>query len=262
MSDFSLDQGVAKLLPAVKSIAREAGQVILRYYTDTVSAHVKSDGSPVTAADHAAEAVILPALHHLTPNIPVISEEEFAAGKSPAGDHDTFWLVDPLDGTRGFVEHTDEFTVNIGLVSKGVPVLGVMYVPVAGDLYAAAGPGTAVHCVQGRTDEHISARAMPADGLVVLSSRRHGDRDKLDSFLQGKLVREHRHSSSALKFCIIARGEADIYPRFGPTSEWDTAAGHAILLAAGGSIETPDGKPLGYGKPNFLNGEFVAYGRR
>ena len=262
MSDFSLDQGVAKLLPAVKSIAREAGQVILRYYTDTVSAHVKADGSPVTAADHAAEAVILPALHHLTPNIPVISEEEYSAGKSPAGDHDTFWLVDPLDGTRSFVEHTGEFTVNIGLVSNGVPVLGVMYLPVDGDLYAAAGPGTAVHCVQGRADVHISARTMPADGLVVLSSRSHGDRAKLDAFLQGKLVREHRHSSSALKFCVLARGEADIYPRFGPTCEWDTAAGHAILLAAGGSIETPDGKPLGYGKPDYLNGEFVAYGRR
>ena len=262
MADFSLDQGVAKLLPAVKSIAREAGQVILRYYTDTVSAHVKADGSPVTAADHAAEAVILPALHHLTPNIPVISEEQHSAGKSPVGDHDTFWLVDPLDGTRSFVEHTGEFTVNIGLVSNGVPILGVMYLPVDGDLYAAAGPGTAVHCVQGRADVHISARTMPADGLVVLSSRSHGDRAKLDAFLQGKLVREHRHSSSALKFCVLARGEADIYPRFGPTCEWDTAAGHAILLAAGGSIETPDGKPLGYGKPNFLNGEFVAYGRR
>jgi 3'(2'), 5'-bisphosphate nucleotidase len=262
MSDFSLDQGVAKLLPAVKSIAREAGQVILRYYTDTVSAHVKADGSPVTAADHAAEAVILPALHHLTPNIPVISEEQYSAGKSPVGEHDTFWLVDPLDGTRSFVEHTGEFTVNIGLVSNGVPILGVMYLPVDGDLYAAAGPGTAVHCVQGRADVHISARTMPADGLTVLSSRSHGDRAKLDAFLQGKLVREHRHSSSALKFCVLARGEADIYPRFGPTGEWDTAAGHAILLAAGGSIETPDGKPLGYGKPNFLNGEFVAYGRR
>ena len=262
MSDFSLDQGVAKLLPAVKSIAREAGQVILRYYTDTVSAHVKADGSPVTAADHAAEAVILPALHHLTPNIPVISEEQHSAGKSPVGDHDTFWLVDPLDGTRSFVEHTDEFTVNIGLVSNGVPILGVMYLPVDGDLYAAAGPGTAVHCVQGRADVHISARTMPADGLTVLSSRSHGDRAKLDAFLQGKLVREHRHSSSALKFCVLARGEADIYPRFGPTCEWDTAAGHAILLAAGGSIETPDGKPLAYGKPKYLNGEFVAYGRR
>jgi 3'(2'), 5'-bisphosphate nucleotidase len=262
MSDFSLDQGVAKLLPAVKSIAREAGQVILRYYTDTVSAHVKADGSPVTAADHAAEAVILPALHHLTPNIPVISEEEHSSGKSPAGAHDIFWLVDPLDGTRSFVEHTDEFTVNIGLVSNGVPILGVMYLPVDGDLYAAAGPGTAVHCVQGRADVHISARIMPADGLTVLSSRSHGDRAKLDAFLQGKLVREHRHSSSALKFCVLARGEADIYPRFGPTGEWDTAAGHAILLAAGGSNHTPDGKPLSYGKPDFLNGEFVAYGRR
>jgi len=262
MADFSLDQGVAKLLPAVKSIAREAGQVILRYYTDTVSAHVKADGSPVTAADHAAEAVILPALHHLTPNIPVISEEQHAAGNSPAGDHRTFWLVDPLDGTRSFVDHTGEFTVNIGLVSDGVPVLGVMYLPVDGDLYAAAGPGTAVHCAQGRGDVHISARTMPADGLGVLSSRSHGDRAKLENFLQGKLVREHRHSSSARKFCLLACGEADIYPRFGPTGEWDTAAGHAILLAAGGSIETPDGKPLEYGKPNYLNGEFVAYGRR
>jgi 3'(2'), 5'-bisphosphate nucleotidase len=262
MANYSLDQGVARLLPAVRSIAREAGQVILRYYTDTVSAHVKADGSPVTAADHAAEAVILPALHHLTPDIPVISEEQHAAGDSPVGDHSTFWLVDPLDGTRGFIEHSGEFTVNIGLVSNGVPVLGVMYLPVDGDLYAAAGPGTAVHCVQGRGDTHISARTIPADGLVVLSSRSHGDRAKIDKFLEGKLVREHRHSSSALKFCLIARGEADVYPRFGPTCEWDTAAGHAILLAAGGSIETPDGKPLGYSKPNFLNGDFIAYGRR
>ena len=261
-ADQSLDHGFAKLLPAVRTIAREAGQVILRYYTDTVTAHVKSDGSPVTAADHAAEAVILPALHHLTPDIPVISEEQHAAGKSPPGDHGTYWLVDPLDGTRSFVEHTGEFTVNIGLVKDGVPVLGVMYLPVDGDLYAAAGPGTAVHCVQGRGDVPISARMVPPDGLVVLSSRRHGDRERLDRFLEGKLVKEHRHSSSALKFCLIARGEVDIYPRFGPTCEWDTAAGHAILLAAGGSIETPDGKPLGYGKPDFLNGEFIAYGRR
>src|SRR3954453_7474587 len=116
MAGHSLGEGVARLLPAVRSIAREAGQVILRYYTDTVSAHVKADGSPVTAADHAAEAVILPALHHLTPDIPVISEEQQAAGASPTGEHATFWLVDPLDGTRSFVEHTGEFTVNIGLV--------------------------------------------------------------------------------------------------------------------------------------------------
>jgi len=263
MADQSPDQDFARLLPAVRSIAREAGQVILRYYTDTVTAHVKADGSPVTAADHAAEAVILPALHHLTPDIPVISEEQHAAGASPTGEHATFWLVDPLDGTRSFVEHTGEFTVNIGLVRDGVPVLGVMYVPVEGDLYAAAGPGTAVHCIDGRGgDRHISARAVPADGLVVVSSRSHGDRERLDRFLEGRLVREHVHSSSAQKFCVIARGEADIYPRFGPTGEWDTAAGHAILLAAGGSIETPDGQPLRYGKPGFMNGEFIAYGKR
>ena len=262
MSDFSLDQGVAKLLPAVKSIAREAGQVILRYYTDTVSAHVKPDGSPVTAADHAAEAVILPALHHLTPNIPVISEEQYSAGKSPAGDHDTFWLVDPLDGTRSFVEHTDEFTVNIGLVSNGVPILGVMYLPVEGDLYAAAGPGTAVHCVQGRTDVHIS-RPNHTGGWTGLSiqpqPRRSGEARCLPSRKAGAGTPLLQQRPEVLRN-RTRRGRH--LPRFGPTCEWDTAAGHAILLAAGGSIETPDGKPLGYGKPDFLNGEFVAYGRR
>ncbi|EWY39815.1 3'-5'-bisphosphate nucleotidase [Skermanella stibiiresistens SB22] len=257
-----MDQGIVKLLPAVRGIAREAGEVILRYYTDTVTAHVKADGSPVTAADNAAEAVILPALHHLTPDIPVISEEQHAAGKSPPGDHGTYWLVDPLDGTKGFIEHTGEFTVNIGLIKDGVPVLGVMYLPVDGDTYAAAGPGTAVYGARARHDVPISCRVVPADGLVVLSSRRHGDRERLDKFLEGKLVKEHRHSSSALKFCLIARGEVDIYPRFGPTCEWDTAAGHAILLAAGGSIETPDGQSLAYGKPRYLNGEFIAYGRK
>src|SRR5690242_7364207 len=126
----------APLLPSIRTIAREAGQVILRYYLDTIDVTTKSDGTPVTAADHAAEAVILPALHHLTPDIPVISEEQFAAGKAPEAKG-TFWLVDPLDGTSSFVDRTDEFTVNIGLIKDGEPVLGVIYVPVSGDLYAA-----------------------------------------------------------------------------------------------------------------------------
>ena len=262
MSDFSLDQGVAKTTAGSKihrARGRSGHPALLHRYRLRPRQAGRQPGDGGGPRRRSRDSA---ALHHLTPDIPVISEEQYSAGKSPAGDHDTFWLVDPLDGTRSFVEHTDEFTVNIGLVSNGVPILGVMYLPVEGDLYAAAGPGTAVHCVQGRTDVHISARTIPADGLVCLSSRSHGDRAKLDAFLQGKLVREHRYSSSALKFCVIARGEADIYPRFGPTCEWDTAAGHAILLAAGGSIETPDGKPLGYGKPDFLNGEFVAYGRR
>jgi 3'(2'), 5'-bisphosphate nucleotidase len=257
------DPGIARLLPTVKTIAREAGQVILRFYTDSVSStHIKADGSPVTAADHAAEGVILPALHHLTPDIPIISEEQHAAGASPELQHGTFWLVDPLDGTRSYIDRTGEFTVNIGLIHDGVPVLGVIFLPVDGDLYAAAGPGTAVHCPDGRHEKPISARLPPAEGLTVLCSRSHGDRDVLDRYLADKTVADRRPSSSSLKFCLLAAGLADIYPRFGPTSEWDTAAGHAILLAAGGSVETPDGKSLTYAKPRFLNPDFIAYGRR
>ena len=142
---------------------------------------------------------------------------------------------------RSFVDHTGEFTVNIGLVSNGIPILGVMYLPVDSDLRRRRSRHRRPLRPGPRRCPHLGADHA-RDGLVVLSSRSHGDRARSDAFLQGKLVREHRHSSSALKFCVLARGEADIYPRFGPTGEWDTAAGHAILLAAGGSIETPDGK--------------------
>jgi 3'(2'), 5'-bisphosphate nucleotidase len=254
------DASLAKLLPQVRTIAREAGQVILRYYHDGVPAEIKADGSPVTTADHAAEGVIMPALHHLTPSIPVISEENHAAGLSAAVTGD-FWLVDPLDGTRSFVDRTDEFTVNIGLVRGGVPILGVIYAPVTGEMFAAAGPGTAVQCQQGR-DKPVSARVPPADGLRVVASRRHIDEERLSEFLAGRKVAEQLRSSSAFKFCMLASGKADLYPRFGPTSEWDTAAGQAILEAAGGAVTTPDGRPLRYGKPDFRNGDFIASGRR
>jgi 3'(2'), 5'-bisphosphate nucleotidase len=254
------ESSLAKLLPQVRTIAREAGQVILRYYLDGVPAELKADGSPVTTADHAAEAVIMPALHHLTPDIPVISEENHAAGLSSSIGQD-FWLVDPLDGTRSFVEREDEFTVNIGLVRGGVPALGVIYVPVTGEMFAAAGPGTAVQCVQGR-DKPVMARMPPADGVRVVASRRHVDESRLTEFLAGRRVAEQLRSSSAYKFCMLASGKADLYPRFGATSEWDTAAGHAILNAAGGSVLTTDGQPLRYGKPDFRNGDFIAYGLR
>jgi 3'(2'), 5'-bisphosphate nucleotidase len=254
------EASLAKLLPQVRTIAREAGQVILRYYLDGIPSELKADGSPVTTADHAAEGVIMPALHHLTPEIPVISEENHAAGLSASIGQD-FWLVDPLDGTRAFVDHTDEFTVNIGLVRGGVPVLGVIYAPVTGEMFAAAGPGTAVQCIQGR-DKPVSARVPPPDGLHVVTSRRHIDEDRLSQFLEGRRVAAQVRSSSAFKFCLLAAGKADLYPRFGPTSEWDTAAGHAILKAAGGSVLTPDGQQLTYGKPDFRNGDFIAYGVR
>lgn len=250
------------LLPHVRTIAKEAGQVILRFYNDTTAIQTKDDGSPVTAADHAAEAIILPALHHLTPDIPVISEEAFAAGRSPAEIGDTFWLVDPLDGTKSFIQHTDEFTVNIALVVGRAPALGVIHVPVSGETYAAAGPGTAVLSAPGRHDRPLAARPPPAGGLVVLASRSQGDKARLQRFLAGLPVHAIERHSSAFKFCLLARGDADLYPRFGRTGEWDTAAGHALLLAAGGRVETEDGAPLGYGKPGFVSDGFIAYGRR
>ncbi|MGE5385972.1 MAG: 3'(2'),5'-bisphosphate nucleotidase CysQ [Betaproteobacteria bacterium] len=257
------DPNFANLLPSLKAIAREAGRAILDCYERSdCASDTKADGTPVTAADHAAEAIILPALHRLAPEIPAISEERHAAGGSPELRHGTFWLIDPLDGTRSYVERTGEFTVNIGLIRDGVPVLGVIYAPVTDDLYAAAGPGTAVHAARGTEETTISARLPPPEGLTVLASRSHGSREKLEHYLAGERLFDQRLCSSSLKFCFLAAGLADIYPRFGPTCEWDTAAGHAILLAAGGSILTPDGRPLAYAKPEFLNPDFIAFGRR
>lgn len=254
------DKALHDLLAHTRSIAREAGYVIMRYYLDGTAALTKADGSPVTAADHASEAVILPALRHLTPGIPVISEEQHAAGQSADADGE-FWLVDPLDGTRSFVDRTDEFTVNIALVRGGRPVLGVIHLPVRGDFYSAAGPGTAVACHDGR-ERPIFARTAPPEGLTVLASRSHGDEKKLAAYLAGRKVAQQLRSSSAFKFCLLAEGKGDVYPRFGQTGEWDTAAGQAIVEAAGGTVETPEGDALTYGKPGFMNGPFIAWGRR
>lgn len=252
---------VAKLLPTVRTIAHEAGQVILRFYNDRHDVATKPDGSPVTQADHAAEAVILPALHHLTPGVPVVAEEEVAAGRIPDVSGGRFWLVDPLDGTREFLSRNGEFTVNIALVEGGVPVLGVVYAPATGDLYAGAGAGSAVHWIEGRHDYPISVRPAPAAGLTVVASRSHGDAGETDAFLAAFAVAERVSCGSSLKFCTLAAGKADLYPRFGPTSEWDTAAGHAVLLAAGGRVCAGTGAAaLGYGKPDFRNPSFVAYG--
>ena len=255
------DPAVAKLLPTVRTIAHEAGQVILRFYNDRYDVVTKADGSPVTQADHAAEAVILPALHHLTPGVPVVAEEEMSAGRVPDVSGGRFWLVDPLDGTKEFLNRSGEFTVNVALIDQGVPVLGVVYAPASGDLYAGAGPGTAVHWIEGRHDYPISARTPPADGLSVVASRSHGDPGETDTFLGAFTVKQRISCGSSLKFCAVACGKADLYPRFGRTMEWDTAAGHAGLLAAGGRVCVAGSQdPLRYGKPGFENPHFVAYG--
>ena len=255
----SLD--IVALLPRVREIAWQAGAEILKFYRGEFGVREKADSSPVTEADEAAERIIIPALRAIAPDVPVVAEEMMAAGAIVEVAGRPFWLVDPLDGTREFVEHRDEFTVNIALIVERRPVLGVVYVPAREETYAAAGPGTA-RASRGNRDAHpIAARRPPADGVVVTASRRHGDAGKMDALLGTMKVKDTKIAGSSLKFCLVAAGEADIYPRYGQTSEWDTAAGHAVLAAAGGSVRTIDGAELLYAKPKFLNPEFIARGR-
>ena len=249
---------IATLLPAVALAARRAGAAILHHYQGDFAVDRKADGSPVTAADHASEAVMLEALRTLTPDIPVVSEEQVEAGKFPDVSAGRFWLVDPLDGTKEFVKRNGEFAVVVGLVVDFKPVAGVIYAPVLDVLYAGGAAG-AWREKDGRT-EPLSARTAAADGLVVAISRSHIG-PKFESYLATLPLKGRLPCGSAIKFGLLAAGEADIYPRFGPTMEWDTAAGHAILEAAGGRVETKDGQPLVYGKPGFLNDGFIARGR-
>ncbi len=257
------------LLAAITEIAERAGAVILEHYAQgaAVEVRTKADASPVTAADEAAEDVILEALAQLTPEIPVVSEEAAAAGHVPDVSGGTFWLVDPLDGTKEFLSRNGEFTVNIALVEQGVPVAGVVHAPARALTWTGAkpldesAPATAGVAETGGPPREIRARPIPAAGAVVVASRRHGSGVEFDAFLSGYTVADRITAGSSLKFCLVAEGTADLYPRFGRTMEWDTAAGHAVLRAAGGKVLTTEGAPLAYGKPGFENPFFIAYGR-
>jgi len=250
------------LLAVLRLIAERAGKIVLAHYVEAEHApRLKDDASPVTAADEDSEALILEALAALTPAIPVISEEAAAAGGLPAAAPPRFWLVDPLDGTKEFLSRNGEFTVNVALIEAGRPVAGVVHAPALAMTWAGAGPGSASFSETDRPPVAIASRALPPAGATVLASRRHGDGAELAAFLARYKVAEQKNAGSSLKFCLLAHGKADLYPRFGRTMEWDTAAGHAVLLAAGGRVECLDGTPLGYGKPGFDNPPFVAYGR-
>ena len=250
----------AELLAEATALAEQAAGAIMGYFRGDVDVRRKQDASPVTAADHAAEQIIVAGLRRLTPDIPVVAEEEMAGGRSVDVGGGRFWLVDPLDGTKEFIAQRDEFTVNIALIEDGVPVLGAVVVPARGATYTAAGPGTATVRRDGEA-RPISARVVPATGAIVVASRSHGDMKKIQALMDRLSSDRLKISGSSVKFCLIAEGEADIYPRYGPTREWDTAAGHAVLAAAGGSVRTSDGKDLVYGKAGFLNGAFIARGR-
>ena len=202
------------------------------------------------------------ALKDIAPEVLVVGEEAASEGYRPdLTKEEFFWLVDPLDGTKEFISGSGDYTVNIALIKNNVPVLGVVYAPVPGELYAGCGEGTAIKYMDDTEKEKsISVRQAPEDGLTIVSSKSHGSGETLDNFLSHYMVKKQVKRGSSLKICSVAAGKADMYPRFGPTCEWDTAAGHAVLLSAGGFLTDIHGNELRYGgaDPKFLNPEFIA----
>jgi 3'(2'), 5'-bisphosphate nucleotidase len=240
-------------------------------YHSQVSVRYKSDMTPVTSADHAAEEIILEALAKLMPGVPVVAEEQTAAGILPETG-DLFFLVDPLDGTKEFLKRNGEFTVNIALISKHKPCFGLIYAPAKAECYLTLEPSRAIRFslppeaasqpVSTLDFQPLNGESAPARALTSIVSR-SSIRPETKAFLETFGAPQQMLMGSSLKFCVLARGDADVYPRFGPTSEWDTAAGHAILDAAGGCVMTASNKPLLYGKKHnhYENPAFIAWRR-
>jgi len=247
------------LIDLAARLALDAGAAILAVRRRGFDVVRKEDRSPVTEADHAAEAIIVAGLREAVPHLPVIAEEEVAAG-SVTQPTEAYWLVDPLDGTREFAAGNDEFAVNIGLVRNGRPALGVVGIPAAGELFGGIVGRSAWKRV-GSIETKVGARLPPEEGLTVLASRYHGSSTRLDDFLRGRRVAKLINFGSSVKFCRLAEGIADLYPRFGRTMEWDTCAPQAVLEAAGGTVRTFEGEDLRYGKPGWENPHFVCTGR-
>ncbi len=248
----------------VRRIAIEAGEITLKYFDGIKDMGVerKADNSPVTLADQEAEILIQKALAELTPDIPFIGEELTEAGNAPTTVGESYyWLVDALDGTREFIKGNEEYTVNIALMHNHKPVMGVVYAPAKGDLYAGFGAGSALHWnMDSDNQKKIYVRKVPEKGLTIVSSASHTNNPKLQQFLEGFKVCKVVRYGSSLKICAIAAGKADMYPRFGLTCHWDTAAAQAVLEAAGGVLVDMHGAPLPYGDNDHkrLNPEFIA----
>jgi 3'(2'), 5'-bisphosphate nucleotidase len=246
-------------------IASEAGKAIMAIYFPTLRVDAKADGSPVSEADSAAERVIKARLNEIIPEIPVVAEESFDAGAENSAP-ERFILVDPLDGTREFIAGSHEFTVNIALVENNKPVVGCVYAPALNQMYVAGAdayraevrPGDALPKLDAM--QKLATEPYPAAGLRAMASRSHLD-PETEALLKRLRVGTWKSAGSSLKFCMIAQGDGDIYPRLAPTMEWDTAAGHAVLTAAGGCVIGRDGSPFRYGKAGFRNDGFVAWGR-
>jgi len=258
----------SKLCSQLIDVTLEAGRIIMDHYHSGFDVTVKADHSPVTLADTDAEAIILKALAAIAPDIPVISEEAASQGFIPdIGDR--FFLVDPLDGTKEFIQHNDEFTVNIALIENTTPVMGIVYAPALERMFFSPTPNKAFELELSCTAspqldkaQKIEVRTPPDHGLTAAVSRSHIDAET-DRFLEQFNIAERRRAGSSLKFCLIAAAEIDIYPRTGPTMEWDTAAGQAVLQGAGGSVTIKNGDALAYGKSDvrYKNPAFTAWGK-
>lgn len=257
------------LVDGLRRLSLKAGAAIMAHYGRGIEAARKEDDSPVTIADHEAERIILDGLRRLAPGVPVVAEEQAAAGHIPEIGA-CFFLVDPLDGTKEFLRENGEFTVNIALVENRLPVAGVVYAPAKNRMFYNLDAAAYEHSISPSADGNIDGLEVPRvinvrkpapDGLSVIVSRTHRDH-KTNEYLDLYRVKEFLVAGSSLKFCLVATGEADLYPRHGRTMEWDTAAGHAVLAAAGGSVTQLDGAPLLYGKVErgFDNPFFVARG--
>jgi 3'(2'), 5'-bisphosphate nucleotidase len=247
-----------KLVPVVDA----AAAAIMDVYVRDFAVMEKADASPVTEADRAAEAIVLAGLHGLNAGFPIVAEELVEAEGAPTFDGNSFWLVDALDGTREFIKRGTEFTVNVGLIYEGLPILGLIQIPAQGITYI----GICAPSGQRRAEKLVNKASSPiavrrcGPSVIIAGSRSHEIEDEIKAFLATKTVGERLIVGSSLKFCMVAEGKADFYPRFGPTCEWDTAAGHALVRAAGGSVHTFDGTEMRYKKPHFRNGRYLAQG--
>lgn len=248
------------------NLCSEAGAEIMKIYRTDFATFEKSDASPVTEADRLAEAIILEGLAQHFPDIPVLAEESFEAGLRPEIGA-RFILVDPVDGTKEFIRKNDEFTVNIALIEDRRPVAGCVYAPALNKIYVGADEAWAGEVEPGAPVnldalDRITTRERASGACTVVMSRSHADEKTLD-FAQSVGATEKVSAGSSLKFCLVAEGRADVYPRFGPTREWDTGAGHAVLNAAGGAVLLPDGTDKLYAQEEteYLNGPFIAWAK-
>jgi 3'(2'), 5'-bisphosphate nucleotidase len=246
-------------IDAVRGLAKQAGAEIMKIYNSGFTVETKADNSPVTEADRISEKLIIEGIRkEITDAFPIIAEEAVATGDIPEIGNQPFWLVDALDGTKQFIQHQPEFTVNIALIDAGQPVLGVVHVPVENSTYWGSSYGAFAES-GGGAPRPIACRPVPKKGVVVAVSKSHRT-PETDSYLATLNIGREIDAGSSLKFCLVATGRADIYPRFGRTMEWDTAAGHSVLRFAGGSVTEVDGGDFNYGKEGFENSNFIAKG--